>query len=147
MNVCRCYFHCILADDTSEVNSFTTSFDCQPDIVIIIYYSFPHTVDSEEESYNGTESKSVREFSELESDVEKEGLHEPPNTPSNFECESEIDPAVILMSMRTRLKMIQMHLRTTLKLHLNAQCSMQIILNHCILVQIWSILLYYVVCT
>ena len=95
--ICRCYvrkFHCILADDTSEVNSFTTSFDCQPGIVIsliiIIYYSFPHTVDSEEESYNGTESKSVREFSELESDVEKEGLHEPPNTPSNFECESEI---------------------------------------------------------
>ena len=26
----------------------------------------------------------------MESDVEKEGLHEPPNTPSNFECESEI---------------------------------------------------------
>ncbi|KAL5459954.1 hypothetical protein EMCRGX_G033353 [Ephydatia muelleri] len=47
-------------------------------------------VDSEEESYNGTESKSVSEFSELESDVEKEGLHEPPNTPSNIECESEI---------------------------------------------------------
>ena len=35
--ICRCYvrkFHCILADDTSEVNSFTTSFDCQPGIVI-----------------------------------------------------------------------------------------------------------------
>ena len=97
--ICRCYLlinklHCILADDISEVNSCTTSFDCQPGIVIslfiIIYYSFPHTVDSVEESHNGTESKSVSEFSESESDVEKEGLQEPPNTPLNFECESEI---------------------------------------------------------
>ena len=29
-------FHCILADDVTEVNSFATSFDCQPGIVILL---------------------------------------------------------------------------------------------------------------
>ncbi|KAL5481348.1 hypothetical protein EMCRGX_G021486 [Ephydatia muelleri] len=78
-------------DDVTEVNSFATSFDCQP-------------VDSEEESCNGTDSKSDNgtdskscngtdsksdsELSESESDVEREGLQEPPNT---FGCESEME--------------------------------------------------------
>ena len=60
-------------------------------LIIIIYYSFHRTVDSEEESYNGTESKSDSELSEPESDVEREGLQEPPNTPTNFGCKSEME--------------------------------------------------------
>ena len=60
-------------------------------LIIIVYYSFRHTVDSEEESCNGTDSKSDSELSESESDVEREGLQEPPNTPPNFGCESEME--------------------------------------------------------
>ena len=64
-------------------------------LIIIVYYSFHHTVDSEEESCNGTDSKSDNgtdsksdsELSESESDVEREGLQEPPN----FGCESEME--------------------------------------------------------
>ena len=53
---------------------------------------------------------------------------------------------MILTSLRVRLKVIQMTFKATVRLHLNSQCRIHLILNHCILVQTcgayYSIMLY-----